>query len=97
MIASIWREVLHVDAVGLHDNFFDLGGHSLLVARVYSKLREAGAGDMSMVDLFQYPTVNALARYLSRQPTVSQRDDLDDRLKQGRSRLKQQLRQRQRG
>jgi amino acid adenylation domain-containing protein len=96
MIAAIWQEALHVDEVGLHDNFFDLGGHSLLVARVYSKLREAGATNISMLDLFQYPTVNALARYLSQQPNPPRSDDSDDRLREGRSRLKQQLRQRQR-
>jgi hypothetical protein len=97
MIASIWQDVLHIDTVGLHDNFFDLGGHSLLMARVHSKLREIGTSDISIVDLFQYPTVNTLARYLSRQPTALQNDGPDDRRKEGRSRLKQQLRHRQPG
>jgi acyl-coenzyme A synthetase/AMP-(fatty) acid ligase len=97
MIASIWQDVLHVDTVGLHDNFFDLGGHSLLMAQVHSKLRGIGGGDISIVDLFQYPTVNTLARYLSRQPTAPQNDGPDGRLKEGRSRLRQQLRHRQLG
>jgi amino acid adenylation domain-containing protein len=95
-IASIWKEVLHVDAVGLHDNFFDIGGHSLHMAQVHSKLREISAGEMSIVDLFQYPTVSALARYLSRPPATPRNDESDGKLRERRGRLRQQLRQRER-
>ena len=62
-IAAVWQEVLGVEKVGELDNFFDLGGHSLLLVRVHAKLREAGF-DLSMTDLFRYPTVRALAGYL---------------------------------
>jgi amino acid adenylation domain-containing protein len=64
-IADIWREVLKVQRVGLHDNFFDLGGHSLLAAQVHASLREAAGAEVSMVDLFRYPTVASLARFLA--------------------------------
>jgi polyketide synthase PksJ len=64
-IAQIWQEVLGVEQVGLHDNFFDLGGHSLLMARVHRRLRNVVPHNLTMVELFQYPTVGALARYLS--------------------------------
>ena len=65
-IAGIWREVLRVERVGAGDNFFDLGGHSLLMARVHARLREELDGfALGLVDLFKYPTVGALAAHLS--------------------------------
>jgi amino acid adenylation domain-containing protein len=65
-ISGIWREVLRVQRVGVNDNFFDLGGHSLLMARVHSRLREAFPGfSLGLVDLFKYPTVSVLATRLS--------------------------------
>ncbi|HVG11012.1 MAG TPA: amino acid adenylation domain-containing protein [Thermoanaerobaculia bacterium] len=68
-IAGIWREVLSLPAVGVQDNFFDLGGHSLLLVRVQRRLRETLGRDLPLVDLFRYPTVASLAGYLS--PEVS--------------------------
>ena len=66
-IAAIWRELLGVPQVGLHDNFFDLGGHSLLMLRTLGQLRELGgnAAGLDIVDLFTYPTVAALAQRLA--------------------------------
>ncbi|HEU4322646.1 MAG TPA: SDR family NAD(P)-dependent oxidoreductase, partial [Roseiflexaceae bacterium] len=66
-IAAIWREVLQREQIGLHDSFFDLGGHSMLLAQVHQRLRAALPVELSIVELFQYPTVAALARYLSLQ------------------------------
>jgi len=66
VIADIWRAVLGVDEVGAHDNFFDLGGHSLLLSQVHHKLFEAFGGEVQILELFQYPTVSALAEHLSR-------------------------------
>jgi acyl carrier protein len=68
-IAAVWQEVLGIRKVGLEDNFFDLGGHSLLMVRLRNKLRQALQTDISIINLFQYPTVSALARYLSQQST----------------------------
>ncbi|HEX8139749.1 MAG TPA: SDR family oxidoreductase [Pyrinomonadaceae bacterium] len=65
LIADIWQQVLGVQQVGIDDNFFDLGGHSLLMIQVQSKLREALHKEISMVDLFKYPSVGALAEYLN--------------------------------
>jgi amino acid adenylation domain-containing protein len=64
-VAAIWREALGVEKVGAHDNFFDLGGHSLVLARVHVLLKERLGQEVSMVDLFRYPTVAALARHLA--------------------------------
>ncbi|HVG06172.1 MAG TPA: amino acid adenylation domain-containing protein [Thermoanaerobaculia bacterium] len=65
VIAAIWREVIGVDSVGIDDNFFDLGGHSLLLARVQARLSEILGRDLPMVDLFRYPTVGSLAEAVS--------------------------------
>jgi acyl carrier protein len=64
-IANVWQQVLGIDRVGIHDNFFDLGGHSLLVIQSRAKLRSAINREVAITDLFQYPTVSSLARYLS--------------------------------
>jgi amino acid adenylation domain-containing protein len=63
-IAAVWREALKLERVGIHDNFFDLGGHSLLLVQVHSRLRESYP-ELALIDLFRYPTVSALAAYLS--------------------------------
>lgn len=63
-ISAVWREVLNVDRVGVHDNFFDLGGSSLLVARVLAKLNGALGTELAIVSLFQYPTISSLATFI---------------------------------
>ncbi|MFN6534907.1 MAG: amino acid adenylation domain-containing protein [Nostoc sp. EkiNYC01] len=65
MIANIWQDVLHLERVGIDDNFFDLGGHSLLVGQVHTQLREKLNRDLSLVEIFQHPTINLLAKHLS--------------------------------
>jgi hypothetical protein len=99
-LATIWQEVLHVEKVGIHDNFFDLGGHSLLIVKVWHKLHTLFPQTLSMVDLFQYPTIHALASYLSPENTTQRvlppPDTLDDKIQAGKNRLQQQLMQRQR-
>jgi amino acid adenylation domain-containing protein len=64
-IATVWRDVLHLEKVGIHDNFFDLGGHSLLIVQVNSKLREIFNSNLSVVELFQNPTISALAQHIN--------------------------------
>lgn len=69
-IAALWREVLGHDAVGVHDNFFDLGGHSLLLARLQARLNAEWAerlppGGIAMTDLFRDPTVAGMAALLA--------------------------------
>jgi len=54
-LAQIWAEALGVDRVGRHDNFFDLGGHSLLVVRVVTRLRQTFGVEVTIRDLFTYP------------------------------------------
>jgi amino acid adenylation domain-containing protein len=63
-VAGIFAELLRVDRVGRDDNFFDLGGHSLLVVRAHQRLCRALGREIPVVDLFRFPTVALLARHL---------------------------------
>jgi amino acid adenylation domain-containing protein len=63
-IAMIWQELLHVDKVGIHDNFFELGGHSLLLMQVHSRIIETYREELNIVDMFRYPTIHLLAKFL---------------------------------
>ena len=63
-IAAIWQDVLGLPQVGTSDNFFDLGGHSLLVVQVQRRLREACGREVSITDMFRLPTIRALAAHL---------------------------------
>jgi amino acid adenylation domain-containing protein len=60
-LAGIWTDVLRLAHVGLHDDFLELGGDSLLAAEVISRLRQAFQVDLSLRDFFKTPTVAALA------------------------------------
>jgi len=58
-VAVIWRSLLERDDFGRDDNFFDAGGHSLLLIRVHTRLRPA-TPELSVLDLFRYPTLRTL-------------------------------------
>lgn len=73
-IAAIWCDVLGVNAVGRHDSFFDVGGHSLLLMTVHRRLHTTLATPVTVTDLFRYPTVAALATFLARQQSAPARD-----------------------
>jgi acyl carrier protein len=66
-IATIWQELLNVEKVGINDNFFELGGHSLLLVQIHSKLQKTINQALSITDLFAYPTISSLAKYLTQQ------------------------------
>jgi acyl carrier protein len=67
ILVGIWAEVLGVERVGIHDNFFDLGGHSLLLVQVQRRLEEAFRHPIPIVALFQYPTLHTLEKYVARE------------------------------
>jgi amino acid adenylation domain-containing protein len=64
-VAAMWREVLRTDDVGVHDNFFTAGGHSLLLARLAGRLQEWLGREVPLLDLFRHPTVAAQAAHLA--------------------------------
>ncbi len=63
-VAGIWCEVLGVPRVGSEENFFDLGGHSLLLPRLQARLRDRLGREVPLLDLLTYTTVGSLARHL---------------------------------
>jgi len=71
IIAEIWKTVLSTEKVGLHNNFFDLGGHSLLIIQVHNQLRTAFDVDLAVVDLFTYPTISTLSHFIGMQQSTS--------------------------
>jgi acyl carrier protein len=64
-VASIWRQTLGLDRIGADTNFFDVGGHSLLLIQVHSKLKQTLRANLSVLDLFRHPTVRTLARAIA--------------------------------
>jgi len=97
IISAVWQEVLGVEQVGVRDNFFDLGGHSLRMVQVNSKLRQVLPFPIQLLQLFEYPTIESLAAHLSKQeapPPASHgaQDEQIEKLKQGRNRLREKSR-----
>ncbi|MGE5343807.1 MAG: amino acid adenylation domain-containing protein [Candidatus Omnitrophota bacterium] len=100
VIASIWQELLGLNRVGIHDNFFDLGGNSMRLIDLRNRLRETFGIDLSMAVLFEYPTIDGFARYVESQkkpasvPRSDERaeekgPDISARLQKGRDKMKE--------
>jgi amino acid adenylation domain-containing protein len=64
IIAGIWQELFAMEQISVDNNFFELGGHSLIMVRVHSRLREALRREIPLIDLFRYPTISSLAKFL---------------------------------
>ncbi|WP_435592012.1 MupA/Atu3671 family FMN-dependent luciferase-like monooxygenase [Nocardia sp. bgisy118] len=61
---AMWVELLDIDRIGTQENFFEIGGHSLLAATLHARITSADLGRLELVDLFTYPTIAGLARRL---------------------------------
>ncbi|PSF37373.1 non-ribosomal peptide synthase [Aphanothece hegewaldii CCALA 016] len=94
-IAQIWQTVLQLEKVGIHDNFFELGGHSLLMVRVHSLLKEQFATEMTLVDLFRYPTISSLAEYFRQTTQETPSTETQQQREAGKQRLHQRRQQRE--
>ncbi|MCA9887148.1 MAG: AMP-binding protein, partial [Anaerolineae bacterium] len=60
-LAKIWEDVLHMENIGIHDNFFDLGGHSLPAIRIVAQIEAAYAIELPLTIFFAHPTIAGLA------------------------------------
>ena len=90
VVAQIWAEVLKLERVGAEDNFFDLGGHSLLLTQVVSRMRKAFRRELPIRWLFESPTVARLAARMDaaeREDLVRILDELDEEPQQEVERL----------
>ncbi|NEQ63579.1 MAG: non-ribosomal peptide synthetase, partial [Moorea sp. SIO4A1] len=63
-LAEIWREVLGIEQIGIHDNFFDLGGNSLLAVRLMAHIQKQFQINLPLATLFENPTVEKLAYFI---------------------------------
>ncbi|HYP40296.1 MAG TPA: amino acid adenylation domain-containing protein [Chloroflexia bacterium] len=75
-VAAIWAEILRVEQMGIHDNFFGLGGHSLMATRVISRVRTTFGVELPLHVLFQTPTVAGLAEAITQK--LSGQGDISD-------------------
>ncbi len=73
ILVGVWEDVLEVDEVGIHDDFFKIGGHSLLAAQLISRLRETFQFELPLRTLFEATTVAELAEVLTREPEQGMR------------------------
>ncbi|QGZ37685.1 amino acid adenylation domain-containing protein [Pseudoduganella flava] len=73
-LLAIWQEALRVDRIGVEDNFFELGGDSVLIVGMHKQLKSAFGDRLSVVDLFKYPRIAALAAYLGETAAPEQDD-----------------------
>ncbi|MDP1796822.1 MAG: amino acid adenylation domain-containing protein, partial [Planctomycetaceae bacterium] len=71
-LAHIWKELLQLPQVGIHDNFFALGGHSLLVTQVISRVRSELAVDLPLRELFDKPTIATMALLIEQEQLKGQ-------------------------
>ncbi|MEY2831665.1 MAG: hypothetical protein RLZZ574_923, partial [Cyanobacteriota bacterium] len=97
-IVTIWQTVLNLEQVGIEHNFFEIGGNSLLITQVYTKLKNALpdqiANQISIVDLFKYSTIRSLAQHLSQSQATTlapENSNLVKQLTAGKNRLQQRL------
>jgi len=77
-LADIWKELLDMEKVGIHDNFFESGGNSLLAIHLISVIRKGLTADLAISDIFDYPTIASLAVVLDQRAlaaAVSQHDN----------------------
>ena len=83
-LAGIWQEVLGVDNISIHDNFFDIGGHSLKILSLHSLIEEEFPDRISIAKLFTYSTITSQAEYIGRKHKGGDRnkkitdDELDE-------------------
>ncbi|WP_338270554.1 amino acid adenylation domain-containing protein [Corallococcus caeni] len=89
-LASAWQAVLRLDKVGVHDNFFDLGGNSLLMVQLHTRLREALKLDVPLVELFQAPTIRSLAKHVTQQAEAGSFEHSQDRATNRKASMKNQ-------
>jgi acyl carrier protein len=96
-VAAIWKDILHVEQIGVDDNFFDFGGHSLQVVQVQNRLREVLGIDVPVLKLFQFPTIRALAKFIGEQSSADGDDPFRAKIEERNRRRQNAMTIRRRG
>jgi amino acid adenylation domain-containing protein len=78
VLADLWSELLGVERVGIDDDFFQLGGHSLLVAKLAARMRQVFQVELSLIEVFKKPTIAELAEAIERADKGSSGDELPE-------------------
>ncbi|MBB4222732.1 non-ribosomal peptide synthetase [Variovorax guangxiensis] len=79
-LAALWAETLHLERVGIHDNFFELGGHSLMAIQLGMRIRQQVRADFPHAEVYNRPTIAALAAWLDDNTEGAQALDLSREL-----------------
>jgi acyl carrier protein len=91
-ILEVWKEILQVDKMGIHDNYFELGGNSFDIIRINKRIKEIFQMDIPIVTMFRFTTVYSLANYFIHE--TKEIRDREDALKRGKRDKIQRLRKR---
>ncbi len=84
-IAEIWKRLLNTNKVGIKDNFFDIGGHSLLAVQMHAEIKKSVEQNLTLIDIFRNPTIYSLVEFIQmkrndddtiKQPVISKRAEL---------------------
>lgn len=74
ILATILQEVLQINRVGLQDNFFDLGAHSLLLMKAHARMQTELKRELAAIELFKHPTISDLAKFLTQSTTPTSKE-----------------------
>jgi acyl carrier protein len=97
-IAKVWRRVLGIEQVGMHDDFFELGGDSLNIVQLNNELKQVFKKDIPVAVMFRYQNIHAFTGYLQQenggQAGKSKTEDRSEEIKKSKDRLKARMRRR---
>ncbi|MCP5054961.1 MAG: non-ribosomal peptide synthetase, partial [bacterium] len=82
IIADIWQDVLGLENVGIYDNFFDIGGHSISIINVNTRLKKEFNMDIPIAHMFRYSTISSLVEYLGQPEDRQLAPETDERINQ---------------
>ncbi len=93
-LIELWKEILEHEAFTPQDNFFEVGGHSLLLVKLKDLIAEKLREEVSIVDLFHYPTIHSLAAFLRKDKPVQPYIDVAKRVAMRNKNIRQQIKKR---
>jgi len=93
-LSVIWKEILEHDAFTPKDNFFEVGGHSLLLVRMKEMISERLNTEINLVDLFHYPSIRSLASFLRKEKPQNSHEEIAKRVALRNKNIRQQINKR---